>query len=157
MVLFYTHICFVNLLLNIKIACFEEELTLSSSWGLVKTSEYHNRPMEASQLLTQLIWTWDRVIFWGGILIWEYASIGIVCWQACSFLINDWCGWVQPMVIGGCHPWVGGLEFYKKVGWANPEEQASKQHLLPPLLQFYCLLEFLLTSLHDGLIPGSVR
>ena len=41
--------------------------------------------------------------------------------QGSIILISDWCGRAQ-------HPWAGGPLNYKKAGWANYEEQASKQH-----------------------------
>ena len=33
-----------------------------------------------------------------------------------------------PAYCGWCHPWTGGPGFCNKVGWASPEEPASKQH-----------------------------
>ena len=34
----------------------------------------------------------------------------------------------SPTHCGWCHPWAGGLGFYKKASWASQGKQSSKQH-----------------------------
>jgi hypothetical protein len=56
-------------------------------------------------------------------LPWGNASMRFSCKAFSQFVINGGrahCGW--------CHPWAGGLGFYKKASWARQGKQASKEH-----------------------------